>query len=109
MPYNNEGKYVSVMAIKAIGNVTENPGDGRRLTVDWNPVHPQLEWYFYTNRNTVWKVSPDNWKSVALIGFTFSNESQDIERFLRDLEVSPVDPAQVPYSKGRPCGGRLLC
>ena len=99
VPYNNEGKYVSVMAIKAIGNVTENPGDGRRLTVDWNPVHPQLEWYFYTNRNTVWKVSPDNWKSVALIGFTFSNESQDIERFLRDLEVSPVDPAQVPYSK----------
>ena len=81
VPYDNQGHYVSVMAIKAIGTVRENLGDGRTLRVDWQPLHPPREWYFYTNRGTVWKVSPGDWKSEALIRFTFGNEPQNIERF----------------------------
>ena len=38
LPFDNRGHPVSVMAIKAVGVVRDNPGDGRRLTVDWTPV-----------------------------------------------------------------------
>ena len=35
LPFDNRGQIVSVMAIKAIGMVKENLGDGRTLKVDW--------------------------------------------------------------------------
>ncbi|MTI94360.1 MAG: AAA family ATPase [Firmicutes bacterium] len=81
LPFDNRGHIVSVMAIKAIGTVTENPGDGRLLKVDWTPLAPYKEWYFYTYKRTIWRVVPDNWMAEALIRFTFENEPQDIARF----------------------------
>lgn len=33
--FDNKGKPVSVMAIKAVGEITENPGDGHRVKVNW--------------------------------------------------------------------------
>ena len=69
------------MAIKAIGTVKENLGDGRTLKVDWTPFDTPREWYFYTNRNTVWRVLPGDWTTDALIGFTFEEKAQDINRF----------------------------
>ena len=81
LPFENRGLTVSVMAIKATGKVTENPGDGRTLKVDWSPLDPSREWYFYTGRNTVWRLLPGNWESDALIAFTFENQPQDIDRF----------------------------
>ena len=72
---------VSVMAIKATGIVTENPGDGRTLRVDWTPIDPQREWYFYTGQNTIWRVMPGDWKTDALIAFTFDAAQQDTDRF----------------------------
>ncbi|SMP39834.1 5-methylcytosine-specific restriction enzyme B [Desulfonatronum zhilinae] len=81
LPFDNRGQTVSVMAIKAIGKVKENYGDGRTLKVDWKPYDPPREWYFYTNRSTVWRVLPGDWTTDALIGFTFEEKSQDINRF----------------------------
>ena len=81
LPFNNRGQTVSVMAIKAIGTVKENLGDGRTLKVDWKPFDPPREWYFYTNRSTVWRVLPGDWTTDALIGFTFEEKAQDINRF----------------------------
>jgi 5-methylcytosine-specific restriction protein B len=81
LPFDNRGQTVSVMAIKAIGTVKENPGDGRTLKVDWKPFDPPREWYFYTNRSTVWRVLPGDWTTDALIGFTFEEREQDIIRF----------------------------
>ena len=102
VPYDNDGKHVSVMAIKAIGLVTENPMDGS-LKVSWTPLQPQREWFFYTNRNTVWKVSPGNWKSDALIRFTFENEQQDIDRFVRDPEFHPEASYTIEDLVGEGC------
>ena len=56
LPFDNRGLPVAVMAIKAIGEVTENIGDGRRLRVSWRRVAPPKEWYFYTHQRAVWKV-----------------------------------------------------
>ena len=81
LPFENRGQAVSVMAIKAIGKVKENLGDGRSLRVDWKPFDPPREWYFYTNRGTVWRVLPGDWTTDALIGFTFDEKAQDIIRF----------------------------
>jgi 5-methylcytosine-specific restriction protein B len=53
LPFDNRGLSVSVMAVKAIGTIAENPGDGRRIKVNWEPLEPVREWYFYTHRGTV--------------------------------------------------------
>ena len=81
LPFDNRGHPVSVMAIKAIGTIKENVNDGRRVRVDWTKVEPIREWYFYTNRGTVWRVLPGDWKSDGLLAFAFDSQPQDIERF----------------------------
>lgn len=81
IPFHNKGHDVSVMAIKATGTVIRNHGDGRTVDVDWDPPEPMREWYFYTNRLTVWRVRPGDWRTDALIDFTFDDEVQDIDRF----------------------------
>ena len=81
LPFDNRGQTVSVMAVKAIGTVKENLGDGRTLKVDWKAFDAPREWYFYTNRSTVWRVLPGDWTTDALIGFTFGENAQDLNRF----------------------------
>ena len=82
LPFDNRSHRVSVMAIKAIGTITENLGDGHTVKVDWHRVDPVREWYFFTYRGTIWRVLPgDNWHIDALIAFTFENMPQEIDRF----------------------------
>ncbi|MCY3951083.1 MAG: AAA family ATPase [bacterium] len=81
LPFDNHGIKVSVMAIKATGIVKGNPGDGRRLSVEWRPVDPPREWYFYTYTGTVWKIVAGEWHTDNLLRFTFDDEPQDIDRF----------------------------
>ena len=95
LPFGYQGKTASVMRIKAVGVVTKNLGDGRRIKVDWTRVDPPRDWYFYTNRGTVWKVQPDQgtlpWAAEALIRFTFHNEDQNYGRFLAAWGVEGWD------------------
>lgn len=85
LPFDNRGHTVSVMAIKAVGTVVENVGDGQTLKVDWEKDIPLREWYFFTSRNTVWKVVPETWARVNLIDFTFNGKEQNIDRFRNDV------------------------
>jgi hypothetical protein len=39
------------------------------------------EWYFFTDRATVWRVIPGSWKADALIAFVFEHKPQDVDRF----------------------------
>ncbi len=84
LPFDNRGHAVSVMAIKAIGTVVENLGDGKSLRVDWEKDSTLREWYFFTNRNTVWKVIPETALRVGLIDFAFHRKEQDIDKFRND-------------------------
>ncbi len=81
LPFDNRGHTVSVMAIKAVGTVVENVGDGQTLKVDWEKGVPLREWYFFTSRNTVWKVIPETWARANLIDFAFNGKEQSIDRF----------------------------
>lgn len=85
LPFDNRGHAVSVMAIKAVGTVVENVGDGQTLKVDWEKDIALREWYFFTSRNTVWKVVPETWARVNLIDFTFNGKEQNIDRFRNDV------------------------
>ncbi len=93
------------MAIKAIGKVKENLGNGRILKVDWKPIDSPREWYFYTNRSTVWHVLPGDWNTDALIGFTFEEKAQDIKRFRNApywrerFGHSPIDKRRFKWTR----------
>ncbi len=82
LPFDNGGEFVSVLGIKAVGTIVENLEDGRVVRVEWAPPRPLREWYFYTERSTVWRVVPGTWKSDGLISFVFEDKAQDINRFL---------------------------
>jgi 5-methylcytosine-specific restriction protein B len=81
LPFESRGQAVSVMAIKAIGTITENLNDGKRVKVDWTKVEPIREWYFYTHRGTIWRVLPGEWMNDALMAFAFEGKPQDLDRF----------------------------
>ena len=76
-----DGKSTSVMAIKAVGVVTKNLGDGRHLELAWCKLPEKREWYHYTYLGTIWKVEPINWQKIALIRFTFNAEPQNMAKF----------------------------
>lgn len=96
LPFNNFGKTVSVMAIKAIGIVTENPCDGKNLKVDWEEVNPYREWYgqgVMLQTIHLVKASEGTIKK-SLLAFTFAGEDQDYsicEDHYRDDEEMPPE------------------
>jgi len=81
LPFDGHGATVSVMAIKAVGTIVANDDDGKHVRVDWLPVSAPREWYFYTNRATVWRVAPGGWMEDGLLAFAFDGQPQDIDRF----------------------------
>ncbi len=96
LPFDTNGNTVSVMKIKATGEITQNSGNGRQIHVDWERLSSPLEWYFYTNRRTIWRVVPGDWMADALLAFTFEGKPQDIDRFCQDpfwRDRFVVDPA----------------
>lgn len=82
LSFNVNRHTVSVMAIKALGVVIDNPLDGLSLEVKWQTDFQQREWCFYTNRTAIWRVNrSENWMASELIDFTTENKPQDIARF----------------------------
>ena len=120
LPFDNQDELTSTMAIKAIGEVRGNPGDGRRLRVDWERVDPHREWYFFTFIPRVWKVSPQTanlpWAAAALIDFAFNLAAQDYDLFLRywyperyeEPRVRPPERAKLSDTDIAPLAEELL-
>lgn len=81
LPFDSRGNVVSVMAIRAIGTITANHGDGRTVSVDWTALESKREWFFYTERSTVWRVEPGTTHKNELIDFTFNDVPQNIDAF----------------------------
>lgn len=84
VPFENHGRAVSVMRIKAIGTITRNHGDKRTVDVDWQELDPPREWFFYTYRTTVARARvEDDDMARRLTAFTFDGADQDHAHFLR--------------------------
>lgn len=87
LPFDNNEKSISTMRIKAIGVVTKNYLDGKRLEVTWEEVTSKKEWYFFSLWDTIQVISEgDSWKKDNLIDFTFNNEIQQIDRFIEETK-----------------------
>jgi 5-methylcytosine-specific restriction enzyme B len=83
VPFDNRGRPVSAMKIKAIGTITANRDDGLTVEVDWTEVDPPREWYFYTFRTTVVRARfEDEVMARQLVAFTFDEADQNFPRFL---------------------------
>ena len=93
LPFNNNGKKVGAMRIKAIGVVTGNSGDGKHIQVDWTRLDPAKTWYGPgTLRETIHSVSAnDGYVKKQLLDFTFADEEQDYsiceERYKDDTDT----------------------
>ena len=82
-PFDNKGRTVSAMKIKAIGTVTRNHGDGRTVDVAWEPLNSPREWYFYTYRATITRARvEDEVLARRLVTFTFEGAQQDYAFFM---------------------------
>lgn len=59
LPFDNKNKTISRMTIKAIGTIVANHKDGRTVEVEWEQNFQEKDWYFYTNRSTLWHLRFD--------------------------------------------------
>lgn len=85
LPFDNQGNFVAVMKINAIGTITGNRNDGKCVDVNWiTKKKTEREWYFYRCLLTIWRVLPKDWMANDLLEFTFEGKSQDIDRFRND-------------------------
>lgn len=114
LPFDNRNKTISLMIIKAIGTIVANRNDGITIEVEWDPDFKEKNWYFYTNRGTVWHVGPIDknvWREAAdkLINFAWYNQTQDYDWFiaqwwgsnpLQEIEKSEdrSEVVRTPYS-----------
>ncbi len=90
LPFDARNKTVSRMTIKAIGTVVANRNDGRIVEVEWDPDFEEKTWYFYTNRNTIWRLRLDeNYRfrefAARLRDFVWYEQEQDYDWFLNHL------------------------
>ena len=77
LPFENHGKSVSCMRIKAIGTITEGTQDGQTVKVDWTPLTVPKDWYFYTYRITIVEADASDGLARRLIQFAFGDHVQD--------------------------------
>ena len=112
LPFDAQNKTVSRMTIKAIGTIVANRNDGRTVEVEWDPSFNEKPWYFYTNRNALWRLRTDrnyrfNQYAEKLKDFVWYSKEQEYDWFLKhtqdadELDETSGDRQEVtghPYS-----------
>nr|WP_162140870.1 winged helix-turn-helix domain-containing protein [Pseudorhodobacter ferrugineus] len=84
VPFENYGRPVSAMKIKAVGTITGVRDDGQTVDVNWEALDPAREWFLYTYRTTVVRARiEDDELARRLVAFTFENGEQDYAHFLK--------------------------
>lgn len=64
LPFDNRGKDIGIMRIKARGTVIENTGDGRRLVVEWEEDFTPFNIYGYVWQPTINKLNAEKYPYV---------------------------------------------
>ncbi|WP_366914931.1 AAA family ATPase [Antarcticimicrobium sp.] len=83
VPFENRGRTVSAMRIKAIGTITGNHGDGKTVDVEWKELDPPREWFLYTYRTTIARARfEDDEMARQLVSFAFDGKEQNFASFL---------------------------
>jgi len=85
LPFDGRGKTISKNIIKARGTIIANRSDGSTVEVEWDPEFKKKDWFFYTNRTTLWHLDLEGkYAEYArkLIDFAFLDKSQDYDWFI---------------------------
>jgi len=95
LPFDNHGRVIGVMSIKAIGVITNNHGDGKNIDVKWEKVVPLKEWYGDGILRTTVHYVDGNASLIkkALLQFTFYNVPQDFSIY-DDNDESDIPVAE---------------
>ena len=96
LPFDARNKSVSRLTVKAIGTIVANRNDGRTVEVEWDPDFKEKPWYFYTNRNTVWRLRTDtNYRFIEyanrLRDFVWYGKEQDYDWFMKRWQIDKTD------------------
>ncbi len=88
LPFDARNRTVSRLSIKAIGMVVANRNDGRTVEVEWDPDFQEKDWYFYTNRRSIWRLrNESNYRfheyAERLRDFVWYDKGQDHDWFLK--------------------------
>ena len=99
LPFFNGDRPVSTMTISAIGRVRTVDAATGTIGIDWDPLRPPRQWYFWTGIRALWRVEADpNTSSVSLLDFTFNGADQDWARLLADPFWHDRYPPQPGFS-----------
>jgi len=99
LPFFNADRPVSTMTIFATGRVRTVDAATGTIAIDWDPVSPPRQWYFWTGIRALWRVEEDpNTESVRLLDFTFNGAEQDWARLLADPFWRDRYPPQPGFS-----------
>ncbi len=92
LPFDNKGHDVGIMRMKARGTVKENPGDGRRLVIEWEEDFEPFDLFGYVWWPTISELSAKKWPEV--VGWVFYDVRQPIVELAREWwpEKGPLVP-----------------
>jgi 5-methylcytosine-specific restriction protein B len=113
LPFDVNGKSVSVMAIMATGTILENPGNGRSVRVAWDKKSDPREWYFFTYRKTLSRVQTGSEEAQQLLNFAIKDAPQDYGWWLsrpywaKKYGLTSKDDVKLFPDKGRPIAKEL--
>ena len=82
LPFENNGKRVSAMKIKATGKVTKATTDGRKVEVDWTPFSNPRDWYFFVYFKRIQRMNTSTRDAQEFLKFAFEGEDQDFDYWL---------------------------
>ncbi|MGH7493674.1 MAG: AAA family ATPase [bacterium] len=113
LPFDAQGQTVSRLVIKAIGTIVSNRNDGRAVEVEWDHDFKEKQWYFYTNRSTVWRLRTEKdyrFREYAekLIRFVWYGEEQEYDWFYKRWwngdKTAKASVAEEPEVARKPYG-----
>jgi len=84
LPFFTGGRPASAMTIFATGSITAVNAKTGVIDINWNPLEPSRDWFFWTHLKLVWRLDPqgDDDRARQLVEFTFDGVPQDIDSFL---------------------------
>jgi len=99
LPFDNQGKTISKLIIKARGTIITNRQDGQTVEVEWDSDFKTKDWFFYTGRSTIWRLSlTDDYRLIEysrkLVDYIWNDKQQDYDWFLKQWYGEQTDDTQ---------------
>jgi len=102
LPFNNHGNSFGVMEIKAIGKVTDNPHDGKSLSVAWDSEFVPKKIYLYAYYKNFQRINAKRLPEVPHWIFYGYDQSKEFLESLCSAEYEAIQKAKKIFKKEFP-------